>query len=344
MKLRLDGLNWLLPPLVVVAVLVFALAATPGHAADYIIKFGVMSMAMEDVEDGGGYVVSQETNIIPKELDSSNFRYGFTIQSTSPAHPTITYCEVVTPPAPGNFEFNGFSRVKGSANTFRSATLDAPIGDFQNPAGDYRWVYYLFDPADNTPLGSYLVRVFVNNKLVKEIPFRIVDPVHVAAASGREQGLKKKFAQMGTARLEKETREGVVIDGKRYWSLFDYTKLGPSPVAGLPSAFQPGEYYILGYAGPEVENLALKIYRDNGKVKLKVWDRLFNEKVFYEIVPDAEKLLVDGKEIPLVGKIQLGPGFTIEIVCYVYPYLGIIARTQEGEPWGQFFKKMADEE
>ncbi|MFH0833836.1 MAG: hypothetical protein V2A63_00390 [Patescibacteria group bacterium] len=140
-------------------------------------------------------------------------------------------------------------------------------------------------------------------------------------------------------KLERESKEGVVFDGKRYFPHFDINKLPPSPIKGLPPVFQKGDYFVLGDCGPEAEGLHIKIFEGQNGFEMKIEDAKFKTPVRFAIDPDTRQISVGGKEIPLTGVITLENGVVIEIVSYVYPHVAIVVRNN-GTLWGQFFKEM----
>jgi hypothetical protein len=133
---------------------------------NYQIYFGTIE-APAAGPDGIGCVWSlKETSVIPRKYKDSGFRYGIQITSTDgkPFH----YRTAVELPSPPKTVSGDFS-LDNSINSGPTVTSNTYEID-----GRTTVIPLWFDEGD--PLGTYRLKVFVNDRLLKTFEFTVVDP------------------------------------------------------------------------------------------------------------------------------------------------------------------------
>jgi len=148
--------------LIVLLVVFNSLSCSPSRTgSDFEIKFGFMRQDAKGI-----FYVYKETREIPKILENTGFRYGYTIKNTKDSNFIVFL--ILYPPSPVKIykfrdEFKNESRVEAGGPVIRTKPVEVTGKASAS---------FSFDKSD--PLGIWKLEIYVNDKLIRTINFSVV--------------------------------------------------------------------------------------------------------------------------------------------------------------------------
>jgi len=133
----------------------------PDDGSAYRIDFGIIK-----VHDDGRRELVSKTNVIPRKLKDTGFRFGYTVVPADNDLRYYIYDISYMPLQP--------SVLTGALSTQKPGDAPAGVRTTEYGIRGPHYMAFWFDEGD--PLGEYRVEVYIDKQLVKSFKFTVVEP------------------------------------------------------------------------------------------------------------------------------------------------------------------------